>query len=85
MKFSEIRLGLAEVGRLLVDKKNGHKIFVRHVATILATNALFLRVSESCKLIQYNICNSALLANKTLFLTQKNTFLLQVFQKVRKP
>ena len=34
--------------------------------------------------MQYIPCNSALLAQKTLFLTQKGTFLPKDLQKVRK-
>ena len=34
--------------------------------------------------MQFTPCNSALLAQETLFLTQKGTFLSKEFQKVRK-
>ena len=34
--------------------------------------------------MQYLLCNSALLAQETLFLTQKGTFLPKDLQKVRK-
>ena len=60
--------------------------FVKCVFTIFATNASFLRVIANLTQhkMQYITCNIALLAQETLFLTQKGTFFGQRSQKVRK-
>ena len=60
------------------------KIIVKRVFTILASNASFLRVIANLQNMQYIPCNSALLAQETLFLTQKGTFLPKDIQKVCK-
>ena len=72
------------------EGKNGHKSFrqaricyFRDKCVVFACNC------KIANLIQYNMqyvpCyTSALLAQKTLFLTQKSIFLPKVFQKVRK-
>ena len=66
--------------------KMAMKIVVKRVFTISATNALFLRAIANLTQsnMQYMPCNSALLAQETLFLTQKGTFLPKDLQKVRK-
>ena len=75
---------VAELGRLSSGAKMAMKIFVKRVFTIFASNASFLSVianlqnqlSEICN-TYHVITNSALLAQETLFLTQKGTFFAQ--------
>ena len=59
------------------------QFFVRRVFTIFATNVSFLCVTAN--FIQFNMqyirCNSALLAQETLFLTPKSTYLAQRISK----
>ena len=66
------------------EGKNGQKSFVWRIFAIVATKAPFFRVLANS--IQYNTqyisCNSALLAQETLFLTPKGTFLPKDLQKV---
>ena len=68
------------------EGKNGHKSLVRRVFAIFATNASFLLIIAQIRYNkQYVPCYSALLAQETLFLTQKSTFFLpKDFQTVRK-
>ena len=68
------------------EGKNGQKSFVWRIFAIFATKAPFFRVLANS--IQYNTqyisCNSALLAQETLFLTPKALFSPKIFQKLRK-
>ena len=66
------RCRVAKLGSLSSGAKMAMKIFVKRVFTIFAWN------------MQYIPCNSALLAQETLFLTKKALFLPQDLQKVRK-
>ena len=71
------------------EGKNGHRNF-RQVRIYYFRDkcVVFARNSKFENLTQYNMqyipCNSALLSQKTLFLTQKGTFLPKDLQKVRK-
>ena len=77
---------VAELGSHSSGAKMAMKIFVKRVFTIFASNALFLRVIANLQNLlnmQYIPCNSALLAQETLFLTQKGTFFLPKISKNR--
>ena len=69
------------------EGKMATKVFVRHVfvcdkCDVFARNC---KISNSNQYnIQYISCKSALLAQETLYLTQKSTFWPKVFQKVHK-
>ena len=73
---------VAELGSLSSGAKMAMKISVKRLFTIFASNAsFFVRNRKFAKLtlcnMQYIPCNSALLAQETLFLTQKGTFFAQ--------
>ena len=68
------------------EGKNGHKK-IRQARIYLFRDkcVVFARNCKFASLTQYNIsCNSAFLAQETLFLTQKSTFWPKEFQKVHK-
>ena len=67
---------MAEVGSLSAKAKMAIKVFVRRVFAIFGDKCVvFARNCKFANLIQYDMqytpCNSALLAQKTLFLTPK--------------
>ena len=67
---------MTEVGSLSSKAKMAMKIFVKRDNCVV-----FARNRKFANLIQYNMqykpCNSALLAQETMFLTQKGTFFTQ--------
>ena len=79
---------VAEVGSLLSKAKIAMKIFVNRIYYFRDKCFVFARNRKFANLTQYNmqyiLCNSALLAQETLFFTQKGIFLPEDFQKVRK-
>ena len=66
---------VAEVGSLSARAKMPSKIYVKRVFAIFATNASVLRIIAKLQILfsiiymQYIPCNSALLAQETVFLT----------------
>ena len=73
---------VSELGSLSSGAKMATKIFVNRVFTIFCVKCVvFARNRKFAKLTQWNMqyisCNSALLAQETLFLTQKGTFFAQ--------
>ena len=75
---------VAEVGSLSARATMAMQIFVWRVFAIFATNASFLRIIANLQIhyeMQFLPCNSALLAQDTLFLTQKGTFFCQKISK----
>ena len=48
---------VAELGSILSGAKMAVKIFVKHVFTIFATNALFLRIIANLQIQLSKICN----------------------------
>jgi len=72
-----------------VGSKNGNENFCQaRIYNFRVKCVVFARNRKFAKLTQWNMqyipCNSALLAQETLFLTQKGTFLPKDLQKVRK-
>ena len=69
-----------------VGGKNGHGNFRQARIYNFRDKCVFLRVIANLQIsnMQYIPCNSALLAQETLFLTQKGTFLPKNLQKVSK-
>ena len=70
-------------------EKNGNENFCQaRIYNFCVKCVVFARNCKFAKLTQWNMqyipCNSALLAQETLFLTQKGTFLPKDLQKVRK-
>ena len=62
------------------------QIFVKRIFTIFATNASFLRVIANLlilfSIMQYILCNSVVLDQETLFLTQKKVlFCPKIYKK----
>ena len=69
------------------EGKNGNKMFVRLFCYFRDRCIVFAHNCKFANSIQYVMqfisCNSAFLAQETLFLTPKALFLAKVFQKVR--
>ena len=90
--FHQFNFDWEQGGRIwqpFVGGKNGLENFrqtriynFRDKCVIFARNHKFANLTQ--KYMQFILCNSTLLAQETLFLTQKSTFLPKGLQKVRK-
>ena len=76
-------MSVAELGSLSSGAKMVMKIFVKRVFTIFATNASFLRVIANLQILLSKICNKSHVINSAL-LAQKTLFLPKDLKKVRK-